>query len=64
MFVRPDDMRESVDISSDLNWHADKLARYAQLGFTTVFCHNVGENQEAFIDVFGDKVLPQLRTAR
>jgi coenzyme F420-dependent glucose-6-phosphate dehydrogenase len=63
MFVRPEDMRKSVDISADPNWHADNLARYRELGFTTVFCHNVGENQEAFIDVFGDKVLPQLRRA-
>jgi probable non-F420 flavinoid oxidoreductase len=60
-FVRPEDMRKSVDISSDPSWHVDNLARYADLGFTTVFCHNVGENQEEFIDVFGEKVLPQLR---
>lgn len=63
-FVRPEDMRKSVDISHDPSWHADNLARYAELGFTTVFCHNVGENQDAFIDVFGEKVLPQLRSTR
>jgi probable non-F420 flavinoid oxidoreductase len=63
-FVRPEDMHKSVDISSDSSWHVDRLGRYADLGFTTVFCHNVGENQEAFIDCFGEKVLPQLKAGR
>lgn len=60
-FVGPEDMRTGVDISSDLSWHADNLARYEELGFDTLMCHNVGTNQEAFIDAFGEKVLPQLR---
>jgi probable non-F420 flavinoid oxidoreductase len=60
-FVTPEEVKNTVDISADLSWHADNLARYEELGFDTLMCHNVGTNQEAFIDAFADKVLPQLR---
>ncbi len=60
-FVSPEDLRKGLDISPDLGWHADNLVRYEELGFDTLFIHNVGTNQEAFIDAFGEKVLPQLR---
>jgi hypothetical protein len=62
-FVSPEELRRGVDISPDLSWHADNLARYEELGFDTLFLHNVGTNQEAFIDAFGEKVLPQLSVA-
>jgi probable non-F420 flavinoid oxidoreductase len=60
-FVRPEDMRESVLISADLGQHAAWLARYVELGFSELQLHQVGRNQQAFIDAFGAKVLPQLR---
>ena len=61
-FVRPEDMRESVLISSDLGWHAGWLNRYAELGFEELLLHQVGRNQHAFIDRFASQVLPQLKT--
>lgn len=61
-FVSPDELRRCVDISADLSWHADNLARYEKLGFDALMLHNVCTNQEAFIDTFGEKVLPQLKT--
>lgn len=60
-FVRPEDMRESVWISSDLGWHAERLAKLAQLGFDEIHLHQVGRNQRAFIEAFGERVLPALR---
>jgi probable non-F420 flavinoid oxidoreductase len=60
-FVRPEDMRESVLISSDLGRHAAWLAEYTELGFAELQLHQVGRNQEAFLEAFGAKVLPQLR---
>jgi coenzyme F420-dependent glucose-6-phosphate dehydrogenase len=60
-FVRPEDMRESVLISSDLGRHAAWLAEYVELGFSELQLHQVGRNQEAFIEAFGARVLPQLR---
>jgi alkanesulfonate monooxygenase SsuD/methylene tetrahydromethanopterin reductase-like flavin-dependent oxidoreductase (luciferase family) len=62
-FVRPEDMRESVLISSDLGRHAAWLAEYVELGFSELQLHQVGRNQEAFVEAFGAKVLPQLRAA-
>ncbi len=53
-------MRESVWISSDLNWHAERIAELAELGFDEIQLHQVGRNQRAFIDAFGERVLPAL----
>jgi coenzyme F420-dependent glucose-6-phosphate dehydrogenase len=60
-FVRPEDMRESVLISSDLGRHAAWLARYVELGFSELQLHQVGRDQEAFVEAFGAGVLPRLR---
>ena len=60
-FVRPDDMRQSVWISADPGWHAARLAELVELGFEEIQLHQVGRNQQAFIDVFGEHVLPALR---
>ncbi|HVL50865.1 MAG TPA: TIGR03885 family FMN-dependent LLM class oxidoreductase [Actinomycetota bacterium] len=62
-FVRPEDVRKAVDISSEAGWHADNLARYADLGFSTINLHHVASTQEEFVDFFGAKVLPELETA-
>ena len=59
--VRPEDMRESVLISSDPGRHAAWLKDYIELGFEELQLHQVGRNQQAFIETFGAKVLPQLR---
>jgi probable non-F420 flavinoid oxidoreductase len=52
----------SVHISADLGRHTEQLAEYAALGFDQIALHHVGQQQEAWIDAFGAKVLPQLRT--
>lgn len=53
-------VRESVEISADLGWHRDRLEQYAALGFDDIYLHHVGQNQSAFVDVFGERVLPAL----
>jgi probable non-F420 flavinoid oxidoreductase len=50
-----------VNISSDPARHAEWLNGYADLGFDRIMLHHVGQEQDEFIDVFGAKVLPQLR---
>jgi probable non-F420 flavinoid oxidoreductase len=60
-FVRQEDMRDRLRISSDLNQHAAWLAEFADLGVHTAYLHQVGLNQRPFIDAFGARVLPQLR---
>jgi probable non-F420 flavinoid oxidoreductase len=62
-FVSPGDVREVVLVSSDLGRHAEWLQEYVALGVDSLYLHHVGQTQHAFIDAFGDKVLPELRTA-
>jgi probable non-F420 flavinoid oxidoreductase len=52
----------AVHVGSDLDRHAAQLAEYAALGFDQIALHHVGRQQDAWIDAFGAKVLPQLRT--
>jgi probable non-F420 flavinoid oxidoreductase len=56
-------VRVPVRISSDLAQHCDWLTEYAALGFDDVYLHHVGQDQAAFIDAFGEHVLPQLSKA-
>ncbi|MET0932757.1 MAG: TIGR03885 family FMN-dependent LLM class oxidoreductase [Mycetocola sp.] len=58
--VTPADMHSTVLISSDPSWHAAKLQEFADLGFDELYLHHVGVEQSEFIDVFGERVLPQV----
>ncbi len=58
--VRPEDMRDAVLISSDLDRHIDWLSELAELGFDEIYLHHVGQEQLGFIDAFGEHVLPKL----
>jgi probable non-F420 flavinoid oxidoreductase len=51
---------QKVNISADLGRHVEWLNGYADLGFDEIYLHHVGQELDAFIDAFGDKVLPQL----
>jgi probable non-F420 flavinoid oxidoreductase len=62
-FVSPEDVRGSVLISSEPQWFVDRLASYVALGVDELYLHHVGKEQSAFLDVFGERVLPQLRQA-
>jgi probable non-F420 flavinoid oxidoreductase len=56
----PDAVRESVLVSSDPLWHAERLDELVGIGFDEVYLHHVGREQREFIDTFGAHVLPQL----
>jgi coenzyme F420-dependent glucose-6-phosphate dehydrogenase len=59
----PENVEQSVRVSSDPGRHADWLARDLELGFERLFLHNVARDaQERFIEVFAREVLPQLRS--
>jgi len=59
--VTPEDVGKAVLISADLDRHIEWLRERAALGFETLDLHNVGPNQEAFIQAFGRHVLPSLK---
>lgn len=59
--VRPEDLEGSVRISADLERHGEWLQEDLAMGFAEIQLHNVGRNQRAFIEAFGERVLPALR---
>jgi probable non-F420 flavinoid oxidoreductase len=60
--VSLDQVSETVNISADPGEHAQWLQEYADLGFDELYLHHVGQHQHSFIETFGTKVLPQLRS--
>lgn len=59
--VRPENFVGRVFMSADLEQHQAHIQHFIDLGFTEVYVHNVGRNQEAFIQAYGEQVIPQLR---
>jgi coenzyme F420-dependent glucose-6-phosphate dehydrogenase len=58
--VKPEEMHAFVHVSSDVGRHADWIRSYAELGFDTLYLHNVHADQRRFIEDFGEHVLPAL----
>ncbi|MBA3648701.1 MAG: TIGR03885 family FMN-dependent LLM class oxidoreductase [Chitinophagales bacterium] len=61
-FVTIENIKKKILVSSNIQQHIDSLKEYTELGFEKIILHNVGRNQEEFINVFGEKVLPKLNT--
>ncbi len=59
-FVTLEDIKKKILVSSNIQQHIDSLKQYSEQGFEKIILHNVGRNQEEFINVFGEKVLPKL----
>ncbi|HUQ54244.1 TIGR03885 family FMN-dependent LLM class oxidoreductase [Lentzea sp.] len=58
--VTPEQVAEVVNVSSDLKWHAEQLNAYEEIGFEEIYLHHVGQDLTAFIDAFGEHVLPEV----
>jgi len=58
--VRPEDLTEAVFVSADTAQHAKWLRDLVDLGVDAIYLHHVGKEQERFIDVFGEHVLPEV----
>jgi coenzyme F420-dependent glucose-6-phosphate dehydrogenase len=48
-------------VSSDPDEHVEAIRRYIDLGFTHLVFHAPGADQERFLRVYGDIILPRLR---
>jgi probable non-F420 flavinoid oxidoreductase len=59
--VTPDDVAEMVNVSSQTEKHLDWIRMYINMGFQEIDLHNVNLKQEQFIEVFAEKVLPELK---
>ena len=58
--VRPEDLVGRLPIGADLQMHLAELRSFHDLGYDRVFVHNVGRNQAAFLQAYGEHVLPAL----
>lgn len=59
--VKAEQLTEFVPISSSPDRHVQWISELVALGVDEIHLHQVGRNQEQFIDTFGSRVLPQLR---
>jgi coenzyme F420-dependent glucose-6-phosphate dehydrogenase len=65
--LKPDDLEGSIRMSSDVEQHIAWLNQDIELGFDVIFIHQVGRDQQRFLQVFGEQVLPRItqqQTAR
>ncbi|WP_347755010.1 TIGR03885 family FMN-dependent LLM class oxidoreductase [Agrococcus sp. ProA11] len=51
-------IRDAVTISRDLSVHEARIAEIIDAGYDRVYLHHVGQEQTAFIEAFGEHVLP------
>jgi coenzyme F420-dependent glucose-6-phosphate dehydrogenase len=56
--VTRDEVRAKLRISADLNEHIDWIHEYIELGFSSIYIHNLNRDQRPFIEAYGDRVLP------
>lgn len=59
--VRPENYKNRMLISADLDEHRAYIQQFVDLGFDEIHVHNVGRNQEQFIKAFGEQVIPRLK---
>jgi probable non-F420 flavinoid oxidoreductase len=58
--VRPEDVTEAVLVSADPVQHVKRLRELADLDIDALYLHHVGQEQDRFIEVFGEQVLPEV----
>jgi G6PDH family F420-dependent oxidoreductase len=61
--VQPETVRGSVMVDHDAERLADRVAELVACGFDRVYVHHVGKDQEPFLDVAGQVLIPLLHEA-
>jgi probable non-F420 flavinoid oxidoreductase len=61
--VPPSEVTTNVHVSADPSRHLEWLAEYIDMGFDELYLHHVGQDNQAFIATFGEKVIPTLKGA-
>jgi coenzyme F420-dependent glucose-6-phosphate dehydrogenase len=59
--VRPENFKNRVLMSPDLDDHVKQIQHYIDTGFTEIYIHNVARTQAEFIDAYGRQVIPGLK---
>lgn len=60
--VEPKHYVNRVFISSDPKAHLEHIKKWVTFGFDEIYVHNVGRNQEEFIEVYGEHVIPYVNS--
>ena len=58
--VTPDALAERVPCGPDPRHHLEQIRRYEAAGYDHLLLHQIGPEQEAFIDFFREELAPQL----
>jgi probable non-F420 flavinoid oxidoreductase len=58
--VRPEDVAEAILVSADPSQHVKWLRELVDLGVDALYLHHVGHEQDRFIEMFGEQVLPEV----
>ncbi len=58
-FIRPEDVCGPVMVSAEPGRHAEWIHELIELGPDAIYLHHVGQEQERFLEVFGERVLPE-----
>ena len=59
--VRPEHFKNRMLISPHLEEHLAYIQRFVDLGFDEIHVVIVGRNKEAFIDIFGSQIIPNIK---
>jgi G6PDH family F420-dependent oxidoreductase len=59
--VREEDVAEKVACGPDPDRHAQAVQEYVDAGYDHVYVHQVGPDQEWFLEFYAQEVLPRLR---
>lgn len=59
--VKPEHFKNRVLMTADLDKHVEYVQHFIDLGFDEVYIHNVNREQSAFIDAYGESVIPKLK---
>lgn len=62
--VTKEQVAQSVICSSDPQKHIDAIREYEEAGFTRVYVHQIGPDQQRFIDLYTGEVMPALDSGR
>ena len=59
--VRPEDFKNRVLMTPDLDLHVAEIQKYVDFGFTEIYIHQVGRDQGAFLEAYSKNVLPKVK---
>jgi coenzyme F420-dependent glucose-6-phosphate dehydrogenase len=61
--VTEDTIKEAIVCGPDMGPIREKIAEYEKAGYTHVYIHQIGPDQERFIRLAEEELLPQLQRA-